>query len=157
MIDKKLENFDDERLKKYFHNYFGYILGFQDYSLKELQDKGYKKHSEKTHIVDEVLDFFVEKKYVSDERYAEIYTRSKHNNGYGSIRIKMELKNKGICSSFISEELDKFDFYERSKEVKLNKYGEDVPSDFKVLKKQKDYMLRRGFTMDEVNYAFSKD
>ena len=78
---KKYENMSDERATQYFNNYFAYILGKQEYSVKELRDKAYQKVPDKIDIAEEVLEKFIEKKYVSDERYAEINTRSKYNSG----------------------------------------------------------------------------
>jgi regulatory protein len=54
--------------------------------------------------IDNIIKEFKEKGYIDDREYAEMIVRSLSvRRGYGSIRIKLELKRKGIEEGVISE------------------------------------------------------
>lgn len=144
-------------MKSKIKNYFYFLLARKECSIKEIKDKGTKKYPNNENDVDEIICELINNNYLSDDRYMEMMVRSKYESNYGSIRIKMFLKEKGIYGDKLIEELDNYDFYEKAKEIRNNRFHNLDISDFKQLQKSKNYLLRRGFTYDEVSYAFSKE
>lgn len=73
-------------------------LARREYSRVEL----YRKLSQKFSAADaikRVLDELQEQGYQSDARFTECYIRAKVSAGNGPFKIKIELREKGICES----------------------------------------------------------
>lgn len=71
------------------------------------------------------------------------------NQGKGPLIIAKELKSKGI----INYDLTKYDWYAKALTVKIKKYGQNTPKDYKEKAKQMRFLQSRGFNFDEINYA----
>lgn len=115
-----------------------------------------KELTDNPELIDDVLDKFVEDGWLSDQRFAECYTRStRDNKGYGPIKIKGRLLEKGISEVLISKCLyvnhpiwDRNAFH-----IRERKYG-DIPTDIKEKHKQSTFLQSRGFTFSQINSAF---
>jgi len=83
------------------------LLSRREHSRKELHQKLLKKDFDCEYI-SPVLDYLIEKDYLSDERFAQSTLRVRVDRGFGWLYIKNELNQKGVCSSIINE-LDKND------------------------------------------------
>jgi len=94
--------------KKEFNELFARgvrLLAMREHSVKEITNKLFDK-SEASDTIYAVVDELLEKKYLSDERFAESYIRARGNRGFGPVKIKAELKQKGVSSSLIQDYLD---------------------------------------------------
>ena len=110
------------------------LKGFDDFDIK---------HS---------INFLIEQKYQSDERFSEAFILMRYNQGKGPVKISFELKKRGI-ESF---DLSNFDWFELAKEVREKKFGQNFPLDFKTQAKQKRFLNSRGFNFDEIHKAFPR-
>lgn len=81
------------------------MLGRRDHGVQELkgklQTKGYSPEAVQW-AIDECIRF----NYLDDEKYAAGFTRSAMRNGYGPMRIRQNLKAKGIDEILISAAID---------------------------------------------------
>ena len=93
----------------------------------------------------------------SDERFAESYVNSRANRGYGSVRIKMELKERGVNSDIITEKLQQaeIDWFALAAEVRCKRFGEQNPEEFKSRAKQQRFLQYRGFTHEQITESFN--
>lgn len=93
----------------------------------------------------------------SDRRYAESFVNSRINRGYGSVRIRMELKERGVASDIITECLQQaeVDWFALAADVRSKRFGEQNPEDFKDRAKQQRFLQYRGFTHDEITESFN--
>lgn len=93
----------------------------------------------------------------SDERYAESFVNSRINRGYGSVRIRMELKERGVAADIITDTLQQADtdWFALAFEVRRKRFGEQNPEDFKSRAKQQRFLQYRGFTHDEITESFN--
>jgi regulatory protein len=93
----------------------------------------------------------------SDSRYAESFVNSRINRGYGSVRIKMELKERGVASDIITQSLQQTDtdWFALATEVRCKRFGEHEPQDYKDRAKQQRFLQYRGFTHDEITESFN--
>ena len=98
------------------------------------------------------IDLLIEQKYQSDERFSEAFILMRHNQGKGPVIISSELKKRGIKNF----DLSIFDWFELAKEVREKKFGQNLPSDYKIQAKQKRFLKSRGFSFDEINKAFPR-
>ena len=81
-----------------------YLLGMREHSVQEMTDK-LTARSDAVDVVLAVIDELLENNYLSNERFAEGYVRSRRNKGFGPVKIRVELKTKGISGRLISEHL----------------------------------------------------
>lgn len=125
------------------------LLGIREHSYKELSEKLSKHFTEcPKELMSEILDDLVAKNYLSDERYTELYVRSRQKK-YGIQRIKQELKQKGVSADLISEQteiLDDDQQFKNAFELWSKKYKNQLPTDSKEFAKQARFLQSRGFS-----------
>ena len=114
---------------------------------KKLQLKGFNDIDIKNSI-----DLLIEQKYQSDERFSEAFILMRYNQGKGPVIISFELKKRGI-ENF---DLSIFDWFELVKQVRENKFGQNLPLDYETKAKQKRFLKSRGFDFDQINKAFPR-
>ena len=89
-------------------------------------------------------------RFLDDETFAENWTLSRFDRGYGPKRIEQELKSKGIDPRVIHEAICKsFNLGDEEKKAKLlieKRFKEDFLSDPKILRRAIAFLQRRGFT-----------
>ena len=83
-------------------------LARRDYSCLELSRKlGQRGVVEE--LADSVVQRLSEAGLVSDQRFAEIFTRTRVNNAYGPMRIRAELRQKGVSDPLIAAAMQPFE------------------------------------------------
>ncbi|WP_067223962.1 regulatory protein RecX [Marinomonas gallaica] len=141
-------------------NYALWLLGAREHSTKELQQKLFRKGYE-SEIIDQTLLYLTELNYLSDQRFAEAFSRSRASKPLGKQRIMNELRMKGIGDELAKQAIASLeaDWFELALELKQRKFGDAPERDFKAKAKQTRYLVYRGFSFDEVKYAieFSED
>ncbi|MBW5290847.1 MAG: Regulatory protein RecX [Candidatus Ruthia sp. Asou_11_S2] len=126
------------------------LLAQREHSALELT----RKLSAKSYAVEEIEPALVQlaqNNYQSDERFAEAFVLMRTNQGKGSVLISQQLKQKGI-EDF---DLSTIDFFELASNVRVKKYGEQLPKNYKEKAKQQRFLQSRGFGFDEINQAFN--
>ncbi len=112
---------------------------------KYLVDKGYSEQ-----IVNYVLEKLCEYNYINDENYAKLYVRSIKNK-YGKIKIRNELKLKGVSDKNIDLALADFESEEEVIFNLANKWLKDKPASYENLSKLYRFLLSKGFDYEEVS------
>lgn len=112
---------------------------------KYLTEKGYSPQ-----IINYVLEKLAEYNYINDENYAKIYVRSVKNK-YGKIKIKTELKLKGVSEKIIDEVLLEFESEEDVILTLATKYLKGKEPTYENLSKLYRFLLSKGFEYDEVS------
>ena len=107
-------------------------------------------------VVQEVIEGLKRDNYLSDERFTEIYVRSRMERGDGPVKINHALKSRGVSGSMIGRHLDPLDarWVEVLREVWARKFGEP-PSDYKEWAKQARFLQNRGFTAEQIGKVVS--
>jgi regulatory protein len=108
-------------------------------------------------VYEPVLDEYEEEGWLSDERFAEVYTRQRVDLGYGPLRILGELQQRGI--HWTPEQLaDMSDqqWAERAEQLRERRFGlTDIRDDWDERVRQARFLSRRGFTAEQVERALS--
>ena len=96
---------------------------------------------------------------VSDERFAEAFVASRVRKGQGPVRIRMELKQRGISAELISESVDAAgpDWGRLAADVRERKFGASLPDDFKAKARQMRFLEYRGFSSEHIRRALGDD
>jgi len=133
------------------------LLARREYSYAELEKK-LLVLSEDEVIIHTILDWLVEMELQNDARFTQMFLRSKAVGGYGPVRIKMELKQKGINEFLIENSFADlaFDWDEEVDRLILKKVKDQSLSDSKLKNKVMGYLQRRGFTLDQIFSGFNR-
>ena len=140
---KEIENFAFRKLAGQEWSYF-------------LLKRKILERTDKPELIEPVLDKLVKDGWLDDVRFAECYIRStRDNKGYGPIKIRHKLKEKGISSAIIDKHLfEDHPIWERNAfNIRLKKYG-SKKIDIKERSKQSTFLQSRGFTFSQIKVAF---
>jgi regulatory protein len=91
----------------------------------------------------------------SDERFAGSFVQSRVNQGKGPVRIRQELKEKGLRTSVTEDALreNEQDWFELAREVRVRKFGMNLPADFTEKARQMRFLQYRGFESEQIQVA----
>ena len=108
-------------------------------------------------VADDAVAQLVDDGLQSDARFAEAFVRSRINQGKGPVRIRADLRDRGLTGSDIELALEEAneDWYALARDVRLKKFGPDAPSEFRDKAKQMRFLQSRGFEPDQIQAAVS--
>ncbi|SHG04366.1 regulatory protein RecX [Marinomonas polaris] len=132
------------------------LLSHREHSKKELATK-LKTRGHEEEEISATIERLEEMNYLNDERFAEIFVRSRLSKPLGASRIQQELIQKGINSELAKTALSEAnaDWFELAKQLKERRFGEEISTDFKEKAKQSRYLQYRGFDFEQIKYAVS--
>ncbi|AZM94814.1 regulatory protein RecX [Vreelandella venusta] len=135
------------------------MLSRREYSRAELARKLQQKSFQPDEI-DACLDRLEEQNLQSDERFAESFIRSRILRGQGGIRIKGELRQRGVDQETLTtafaavEEREAVDWFELAHDTLSRRFSSpgDTP---KERAKRERFLATRGFNFEQIRYALS--
>jgi regulatory protein len=94
---------------------------------------------------------------LSDERFAESYLRFRRNKGHGPIRIKQELKQRGVSDDIIAAIVieDEAEWFDLACTVREKRFGKAFPESVTERAKQQRFLQYRGFNHQQLKHALS--
>lgn len=109
---------------------------------EKLAARGYEPDS-----VADVLDHLVGKGLLSDERFTSEYVAMRIRKGFGPIRIRAELGERGVAPELIRQALDSgaYDWRELLREAAQSRFGSLPPADRSEVAKRARFLTQRGF------------
>lgn len=131
------------------------LLDRRDYSRVELLKKLMEKGVEETEA-EEAVDRLVEIGFVDDARYAPIIVRHYAAKGYGAQRVKQELYRRGIPKELWDAAMEQMPEQEETVDRLLRSRLKSETPDRSELKKASDFLLRKGYSWDEINAALRR-
>lgn len=134
----------------------------REHCLKDVQHKLYEWGVERS-LWDSILDKLVERSFIDEARFARAFARDKHlYSAWGRVRIKQELKARGLSSALIEQALNElFDEYEedeqlmRTLESKMRSLKAQDP-EHKKREQLVRFAMYRGYPYDSIRRALSK-
>ena len=127
------------------------LLAVREHSCKELTRK-LQNRSFGADEIEQVIDQLAQQGLQSDSRYTEAYIHSRMQRGYGPLRIRAELKERGLPGSLIAEYLhEEPDLWrEQLRRVHDRKYGSGRTSDRKEMARRARFLEYRGFSSEMI-------
>lgn len=130
------------------------LLTLREHSRQELllklTAKGYPAE-----LVQVVINELALHDWQSDQRYAENYARQRQQKGFGKLRVRYELRQRGIeavnLESFTEDQEDEFSLLQR---IYLKKYPADTVISGGERAKRFRFLLQRGFSAEMINDLF---
>ncbi len=121
---------------------------------KRLLQRGYDEGT-----VRSVIRYLQERQFIDDQRVARgIASFLIEHRRYGNERIRMELKKRGIEKDLVDKVLDELKGdvdWRKQALLALRKRFKKRLSGLKEKKRAYDYLLRRGFDIEVINYAIN--
>ncbi len=138
------------------------LLVRRDYSVQELYDKAQMKAMDMT-LFTEVLEQLQQAGFQSDERFCEAFIRSRVRKRMGPVKIKMELRQKGIGEAVSRQVFQQLgvDWFVMASAL-AQKKQQPLPegADFETRQKAKAKLMRflqsRGFEAEQISFALSE-
>ncbi|MFV8782038.1 regulatory protein RecX [Microbulbifer sp. SA54] len=140
------------------------LLSRREHSCHELRQKLVSKFPDAD--FESVLERLQALNYQSDQRFAEVFARSRVQRGQGPLRIRQELQLRGIGNSLVQESMEQLaqevDWFELAADQLLRKFRRPVSDALPRDQQQKErarrqrYLAYRGFSGDAVRYAIEE-
>lgn len=133
-------------------------LSRREYSRQELQRKlRQTAEPDEMEQLEELLDEFVQRGWISDSRYAEQIVFARRNK-FGSLRVAQELRQQGVSDSSIEQALQPLrdNELETARAVWQKKFG-SPPADMKERAKQVRFLQSRGFSSEVIRRVLGRD
>ena len=109
--------------------------------------------------MDAELDALVREGLLSDERFCEVFVRNRAGSGYGPLRIRQELTQRGIDEALAGQALAavEADWAALAAEVRRRRFGERLPRGYPEWAKQARFLQYRGFGSETIRAALGGD
>lgn len=136
------------------------LLARREYSRAELERKLQQK-SFAPEEIDTCLDLLAEQALQSDSRFAESFVRSRILRGQGIIRIKGELRQRGVDQHITQAALthvverEAVDWCELASETLARRFSSPGESPKERAKRER-FLATRGFDFEQIRYALSR-
>lgn len=134
-----------------------YLLGFRDYSCKELKDKLKLEYPEES--IEKTIEKLKSLKFLDDDRFAQKYVRVLIFEKYFSKkRAKFELIKKGIDKELTSNIVEDVDVDERE-QIKFlisHKY-KDAYKDEKIKRRAMAFLQRYGYSFSDISSVLFRE
>jgi regulatory protein len=127
------------------------LLARREHSRAELGAK-LKGRAVASEHIEAVLDGLVAEGLLSDGRFAAEYARSRAARGSGPLRIRGELRERGVADAHVAQALDERDpaWLEVARAQREKRFGAPPPSAYAERARQARFLRYRGFTPDQV-------
>jgi regulatory protein len=130
------------------------LLAGRDFARAELarrlERRGYPKD-----VVEAVVAGLVAERLLSESRFTELFIRQHAGRGHGPVRIRAELRERGVTDADIDEALDGAaeDWAAIARETRRRRFGTAGPADFRERARQGRFLQYRGFTSEQIRAA----
>ena len=103
-------------------------------------------------LIDNALDRLAEEGLLDESRYLESFIASRARAGYGPLRIREELAQRGLPREAIEQALGEYgvDWAEQLSELWQRRFGVR-PQDPKERARQGRFLAYRGFSMEQIS------
>jgi regulatory protein len=132
------------------------LLARREHSVRELHTKLKKRFADEKLVVFEVQRLTGEN-LQSDQRFAQAYARQRANGGFGPVRVRHEMHERGLSDLEVSEafEFQELDWHALAAVAYSKKYGQSSGREaleLKELARRTRFMQYRGFTAEHFQH-----
>jgi regulatory protein len=130
------------------------LLAGRDFSRHELTERLLRKGYD-ARVVGESVQNLVAEGLLRDERYVELFVTQRAGRGHGPVRIRMDLRERGVDEELIEQALvtTEVDWIRTAREARRRKFGVSPPADYHERAKQARFLQYRGFSSEQIRAA----
>lgn len=127
------------------------LLSVREQSRQELRRKLRARHAD-AGLIESVLDELGRRGLLSDERFTENYVEQRSRKGYGPLRIRAELAERGVAREVSARWIDEgsYDWGEILDQAALRRFGDGKATDRRALARRGRFLEQRGFPLSMV-------
>lgn len=141
------------------------LLARREHSLHELRHKLRRRFPDQQ-LLELELQKLADENLQSDDRFTESFVRQRSGRGYGPVRIRQELREKGVSDSALTMafEQTEVDWYAVAEMVYTKKFGREKPligfesgmagEGIKEKSRRARFMQYRGFSPEHYRHLF---
>jgi len=131
------------------------LLARREHSAHELRQK-LKQRDFDHEEIERALEVLQQDNLQSDAQFTESYINNRINAGLGPVKIIHELRQKGVASDLIDEQMSELsaDWNTLLEQQRIKKYGDKIPNDYSQKMKQARFLQNRGFSPESVMRLF---
>ena len=129
------------------------LLARREHSRWELLRKLRRRFPDEQLLTTE-LQRLADENLQSDERYAQAYARQRAGRGYGPLRVRQEMRERGLSDSEIVSAFEHvgLDWFVLATEAFHKKFGEPGPVELKEKARRIRFMQYRGFSPEHYQH-----
>ncbi len=133
------------------------LLTRREHSSLELRNKLLARDLDERLIMT-VLDELIEQDLLSEQRFAEFFVRGRFERGYGPVRIRAELRERGISANGADAGLADLSgaWVESAMKQREKRFGAHHPDEFRERARQMRFLQQRGFSGEQIRAAFQE-
>jgi len=126
------------------------LLSRREHAYRELEQK-LKQRAFEVDEIDACLARLQQQGLQSDQRFAESFVHQRMTQGYGPVRIRHELRDRGVTDAIIADHVpeDRDIWLEIAERQHAKRYKQPA-ADIKERAKQSKYLQYRGFDFDVI-------
>lgn len=133
------------------------LLARREHSARELAFKLVRRGVPEA-LAEAVIDGLTQEGLQSDARYAESWVRHRVEQGYGPLRIRAELRERGVpdhlAGPALAEAETEIDWAEQARQAWARRFG-GAPADLRERARQQRYLERRGFAAGHIRQVMA--
>lgn len=135
-----------------------YLLARREHAAAELRDKLSQKGFS-SQAVEEALEQLREQNLQSDERYAEVFVRSRAQRGHGPVKIRNDLRQREVAEHLIDDLIgdSDHDWLSLAHQQYQKKYRNTPVSNYNEWSKRARFLQSRGFTTSQIKTVIQYD
>ena len=132
------------------------LLARREHARGELASKLTRKFGGHEDLVSEEIDKLTQEGLQSDDRLAESFIRSRAGRGQGPVKIRAELRGRGVADDAINLAMETadIDWFDVAATAGRKKFGDSPAQDIKEKAKRSRFLQQRGFTYDQISSIF---
>ena len=125
------------------------LLARREHSVRELRDK-LKRRFPDDEKIDAQIARLIEERLQCDVRFAQSYARQRISRGYGPLRLREELRERGVSDTDVAAAMDELqiEWCAVATDVLYKKFGALAAIDLKEKARRARFMQYRGFTVE---------
>ena len=132
------------------------LLARREHGRVELTRK-LRQRGAPSEIIDTELDRLTEEGLLSESRYLESFVSYRARSGYGPLRIREELSQRGLQRADIERALREsgFNWQAQLEDIWRRKFAGQLPTDARERAQQGRFLSYRGYSMEMIGRLFS--
>ena len=129
------------------------LLGRREHSRLELWFKLYRNATDESQL-NRVLDELETGGWLDNARFAEVFARQRRETGYGPVRIRAELDQRGVTSEPETlADVTEADWCVEARRQRVRRFGAGEPRSWKEKGRQGRFLAQRGFSQSHIRAA----
>jgi len=136
------------------------FLARREYGCQELRQRLLRRNYDyDPERVELIIAELVAENLLSDERFVETFVASRQRRGQGPLRIRAELRERGINQALIEAWLDMRDpeWLHSLRELHDKRFSGQQPETVSERARQQRFFNYRGFTAEQIKRLFKQD